>query len=44
MSDQQSPSDESKQDGMRDRRVKWATVLAMTIDAVSKIVEIIVRR
>jgi hypothetical protein len=44
MSDQQSQCEESKQDGRRDRRVKWATVCATTIDAVSKLLEIIIRR
>jgi hypothetical protein len=44
MSDQQSQCEESEQDRRRDCRVKWATVCATTIDAVSKILEIIIRR
>jgi hypothetical protein len=37
-------ADESEQDRRRERRVKWATVFAMTIDAASKVAEIIIRR
>jgi hypothetical protein len=44
MPDQQAQSEESEQDSRRDRRVKWAVVFATTIDAASKIAEIIFRR
>ena len=44
MPDQQNQCEESEQSRRRDRRVKWATVFATTIDAASKILEIIIRR
>jgi hypothetical protein len=44
MPDQQIESGVFEQDRTRDRRVKWAAVFATTIDAASKILEIIIRR
>lgn len=44
MPDQQGENGLSEQDRTRERRVRWAAVIATTIDAVSKIAEIIIRR
>jgi hypothetical protein len=44
MTEQQDQIGESEQDRRRDRRVKWATVLATTVDAAAKIAELIFRR
>jgi hypothetical protein len=40
---QLQPAAEPDQDRRRDRQVKWATVLATTIDAAARIAEIITR-
>jgi hypothetical protein len=44
MTEQQSQVGESEQDRRRERRVKWATVFATTVDAAAKIAELIIRR